>query len=110
MNKKYIVQARVFKAMSDENRLKILELLHEREYNASELLAEFTISQPTLSHHTKTMMDAGLLTERKAGKRTYYGINRRTWDEFMLVLDTISNETYWKNVDLSGAGAKAPKG
>ena len=45
MNKKYIVQARVFKAMSDENRLKILELLHEREYNASELLAEMDFGQ-----------------------------------------------------------------
>lgn len=32
MSKKYIIQARIFKAMSDENRLKILELLHEREY------------------------------------------------------------------------------
>ena len=40
MSKKYIIQARIFKAMSDENRLKILELLHEREYNASELLAQ----------------------------------------------------------------------
>ena len=47
MNKKYIVQARVFKAMSDENRLKILELLHEREYNATELLNEMDFGQST---------------------------------------------------------------
>ena len=100
----------ICKVLSDPHRLQIMKQLVDGEKCASELLAEFTISQPTLSHHTKTMVDAGLLTERKAGKRTYYGINRRTWDEFMLVLDTISNETYWKNVDLSGAGAKAPKG
>jgi len=41
---------------------------------------------------------SGLLTERRAGKRIYYGIDRRIWDEFMLVLDSISNETYWKGV------------
>ena len=38
MNKKFVVHARVLKAMSDENRLRILDLLREREYNASELL------------------------------------------------------------------------
>ena len=68
------------------------------------MLRDFTISQPTLSHHMKTLVEAELLTERKRGKRTYYAINRRTWDEFMLTLDTISNETYWSGVDLtSGA-------
>ena len=52
----------------------------------------------------KTMVEAKLLRERKMGKRTYYSIDRQTWDEFMLVLDTISNETYWSGVDLtSGA-------
>ena len=40
MNKKFVVHARVLKAMSDENRLRILDLLREREYNASELLDE----------------------------------------------------------------------
>ena len=51
MNKKFIVQARMFKAMSDENRLKILELLRKRDYNASELLEQMDFGQSTLSHH-----------------------------------------------------------
>ena len=72
MNKKYIVQARVFKAMSDENRLKILELLHEREYNASELLAEMDFGQSTLSHHMRILLSAGIVQARKNGKWTYY--------------------------------------
>lgn len=58
MNKKYVVQARVFKAMSDENRLKILELLREREYNASELLEEMDFGQSTLSHHMRILLSA----------------------------------------------------
>ena len=50
MNKKFVVHARVLKAMSDENRLRILDLLREREYNASELLDEMDFGQSTLSH------------------------------------------------------------
>lgn len=65
MNKKYIVQARVFKAMSDENRLKILELLHEREYNATELLNEMDFGQSTLSHHMRILLSAGIVQARK---------------------------------------------
>lgn len=77
MNKKYIVQARVFKAMSDENRLKILELLHEREYNASELLAEMDFGQSTLSHHMRILLSAGVVQARKNGKWTYYSLQKK---------------------------------
>ena len=52
MNKKFVVHARVLKAMSDENRLRILDLLREREYNASAVKA------------------------RKNGKWTYYSLNK----------------------------------
>ena len=90
--------AELCKVLSDPHRIRIMKLLVDGEKCASELLEGFSISQPTLSHHMKAMTDSGLLTERKEGKRTYYGINRRTWDEFMLVLDTISNETYWDGV------------
>ena len=81
MNKKYIVQARAFKAMSDENRLKILELLHEREYNASELLAEMDFGQSTLSHHMRILLSAGVVQARKNGKWTYYSLQKKAYEE-----------------------------
>ena len=96
-----ISAAEICKVLSDPHRLRIMRALVDGEKCASELLGDFTISQPTLSHHMKTLVEAGLLTERKEGKRTYYSINRRTWDEFMLVLGTISNETYWAGVDMN---------
>lgn len=83
------------KVLSDPHRIHILQMLVSGEKCASELLEKFTISQPTLSHHMKTMTDSGLLQEKKRGKRTYYSIDHRTWDEFMLVLDTISSKDYW---------------
>lgn len=83
MSKKYIVQARVFKAMSDENRLKILELLHERDCNASELLDEMDFGQSTLSHHMKILLNAGVVQARKNGKWTYYTLQRGAYEQMI---------------------------
>ena len=49
------------KVLSDPHRIHILQMLVSGEKCASELLEKFTISQPTLSHHMKTMTDSGLL-------------------------------------------------
>ena len=81
MSKKYIIQARIFKAMSDENRLKILELLHEREYNASELLAQMDFGLSTLSHHMRILLSAGIVQARKNGKWTYYSLRPEAYEE-----------------------------
>ncbi len=83
MNKRYVVQARVFKAMSDENRLKILELLQEREYNASELLEEMDFGQSTLSHHMRILLSAGIIRARKNGKWTYYTLHKEAYEDMI---------------------------
>lgn len=74
MNKKYIVQARMFKAMSDENRLRILEMLKEKPHNASELLSKMDFGQSTLSHHMKILMNAEIVQGRKQGKWIIYAL------------------------------------
>ena len=68
--------ALVFKALSDENRIRILKLLRGGEKCACKLLEELNISQPTLSHHMKILCDAGIVTGRKEGKWTHYSICR----------------------------------
>lgn len=64
----------VFKALSDENRIRILKLLGTGEKCACKLLEALNISQPTLSHHMKILCDAGLVTGRREGKWTHYSI------------------------------------
>ena len=64
----------IFKALSDENRIRILKLLHSGEKCACKLLEELNISQPTLSHHMKVLCDAGIVTARKEGKWMHYSI------------------------------------
>lgn len=66
--------ARSFKALADENRLRILALLRGGEKCACKLLEELNISQPTLSHHMKILCDAGIVTARKEGKWMHYTI------------------------------------
>ena len=55
----------ICKVLSAPHRLAILQQLVKGEQCASELLVHFDISQPTLSHHMKTLMEGNLLTERR---------------------------------------------
>ena len=67
--------ALTFKALSDENRIRILKLLRSGEKCACKLLEELNISQPTLSHHMKILCDSALVIGRKEGKWMHYSIS-----------------------------------
>ncbi len=73
--KNYKESERVFKAFCDENRLQILEMLRSGEKCACVLLEQMEITQPTLSHHMKILVESGVVSPRKDGKWTYYSIS-----------------------------------
>lgn len=66
---------KIFKALSDETRLKIISMLSLEKRCACQLHEKFKISQPTLSHHMKILVDSTLLIQTKIGKWVYYQIN-----------------------------------
>lgn len=66
---------RVFRALSDENRIKILEKLSEGEQCACCLLEGLGISQSTLSHHMKILCESGLVRGERVGVWMYYSID-----------------------------------
>ncbi len=70
----YQNNARVFKAFCDENRLQIFEMLQSGEKCACVLLERLDISQPTLSHHMKILVESGIVSPRKEGKWIHYSI------------------------------------
>lgn len=72
---KYKQTARIFKALCDENRLRIIEILMNGERCGCKLLEEFDLTQPTLSHHLKILCDSGLVNARKEGKWTHYSLS-----------------------------------
>ena len=67
--------ADICKVLSDPHRLRIMRALVDGEKCASELLRDFTISQPTLSHHMKILCDSGIVIGRKEGKWMHYSIS-----------------------------------
>lgn len=73
MNNKDLVL--YFKAISDETRLSILEMLTKEQLCACHILEEFDITQPTLSYHMKILVDTGLVIGVKDGNWTRYSIN-----------------------------------
>ena len=67
--------AEMFKALCDENRIRILKLLQNGEKCACVLLDDLHIAQPTLSHHMKILCDSGIVVSRKEGKWMHYSIS-----------------------------------
>lgn len=67
--------ALLFKALSDETRLKIIEMLSCGEMCACDILEYFQITQPTLSYHMKILTDCGIVTSRKEGSWVFYLMN-----------------------------------
>lgn len=75
MEDKFEKNSKVFKALGDSNRLRILNLLSEEEKCACEILKCFDISQSTLSHHMKILSECGLVKCRKEGTWNHYSLN-----------------------------------
>ena len=69
---------KIFKALGDENRLKILHIIGNQEICACKLLEYLEVGQPTLSYHMKILCDSGIIDSRKNGKWTHYKINEDT--------------------------------
>lgn len=67
--------AQIFKALGDETRLKIVEMLLGSELCVCEILDAFDKSQPVISHHLRTLKQAGLVHDSRDGKWVYYSLN-----------------------------------
>lgn len=76
----------LFKALSDENRLTILELLIQGETCGCTLIDKLTITQPTMSYHLKALTDSGLITSYKEGVWKKHHVDINKIDQLILYL------------------------
>ena len=76
-------QIAILKALGDLNRLSIVEMLSSGELCACKILERFNITQPTLSHHMKVLIECGLVNGRKKGVWTHYSINKDVLEKFI---------------------------
>jgi len=87
-----IEYAPIFKALGDETRLKIIEILSCGEICACEILESFHITQPTLSYHMKILTDCGIVKSRKDGSWIRYSNNVVLVEAIKQFLDLITTE------------------
>ena len=74
---------RVYRALGDEMRLRMLRLLAARgEMGCADLAAELKLSRPTLSHHTRILQDCDLIQVRRAGAHRFYRLRREVLERF----------------------------
>ena len=97
MKSRYVLMAEMFKALGDENRLKLLEELKDGEKNAGELLEKLSVTQPTLSHHMKILCDSGIVDSRKDGKWTYYKISEEGIGELLDIINSFAVKGKYKS-------------
>ena len=79
----------ICKALSDPNRLRIVQLLTDGEQCGCELLDQMQITQPTLSHHMKMLEDSGLVSSVRKGKWSHYSLNEDQWTAFRGYIESI---------------------
>ena len=91
----------VFKALSEETRLRIVKLLENGELCVCDIVAALDMIQPKVSFHLAVLKEAGLIKDRKQGKWTHYSIaDTDMFRRFLLLstLEKISAETVSEDV------------
>lgn len=73
----------LFKALNDQTRRKIIELLKERDMNAGEIADNFDISKSSISHHLDILKRADLITSEKKGQFVQYELNTSVLEDLM---------------------------
>lgn len=72
---KHADYAVLFKALADETRIRIIEMLSEKELCACDILEDLSITQPTLSYHMKILCDNEIVTAVREGAWIRYSLN-----------------------------------
>ena len=76
--------ARVFRALGDPNRLRLLSAIASREGGevcVCDLTEPFDLSQPTISHHLRVLREAGLVASERRGTWVYYSLKPGALDQ-----------------------------
>jgi ArsR family transcriptional regulator len=84
--------ARLFHALSDETRLRILERLREGERCVCEMTDALDAAQSRLSFHLKVLKEAGLVTDRREGRWMYYAVEREALAEAAELMERLTSE------------------
>ncbi|HEX8924038.1 MAG TPA: metalloregulator ArsR/SmtB family transcription factor [Patescibacteria group bacterium] len=74
---------KIFKALADKNRRKIISLLKDTDLSVNELLIHFNIRQATLSNHLSILKKTNLVSNKVKGKQRIYSLNHELFEKFI---------------------------
>ncbi len=94
-----MVNDKVFKALSDKNRRKIIDLLKKQDMTAGEIAKNFAISKPSISEHLKILKNADLISSEKNGQFITYFLNTTILEDVIsYFMKVLSNEPVFTKV------------
>ncbi|MFI7673437.1 ArsR/SmtB family transcription factor [Actinophytocola sp. NPDC049390] len=96
----YQLKAEFFKTLGHPARIRVLELLSQREHAVSEMLPEVGIEAANLSQHLAVLRRAGLVTTRKEGSTVFYSLTSPVVAELLAVARRILTEVLSGQVEL----------
>jgi ArsR family transcriptional regulator len=82
--------ARLFRALSDATRVRIVALLTHGELCVCHIESALDLAQPTVSRHMGVLRSAGVVTPRREGSWIYYGLADQADEECRMVLAAIT--------------------
>lgn len=88
---------KVFKAISDETRIRLLKLLQQRELCVCEIVQSLNMTQSRVSRNLGILKDAGLVKDRRDGLWVHYSLSKDSFNEYAVpLLELMKN---WANDD-----------
>jgi DNA-binding transcriptional ArsR family regulator len=101
--------SRVLSVLSEPTRIRIIRLISgSGELRSCDLLPEFEITQPTLSHHLNILLENDVLTSRKEGRCVYFSINKGTMSLVADLMAGIANGSLSKPASKKAAVSAKP--
>lgn len=82
---------KISKALSDVNRLKILKAIQSSQdkLECSTIISFLNLSQPSISHHIKKLVEADLIEPQKEGRFHYYSLNKDVLESYLRALEKL---------------------
>jgi len=86
---------RVFYALSDKDRRRMLMLVSEKRRSVGEIAGQFNMNLATVSKHIRLLQQAGLIYKIKNGRQVYCSMNYDTWLEVAKFVSMFAQ--FWNN-------------
>jgi len=93
----YLMNSTIFKALGNETRLKIVETLMIKEHNVTDLTSISNKDQTTVSRHLSTLLNAGIIGQKRIGRNIFYRIINAKMKEWLESTIDIKGKDVEKN-------------